>query len=166
MTVDPPDAEAPAVAAAPGCKSVAKLYGKWMLVIFAGIAVLSWLGSRPPRTATDDTPVRVEQEAEPEAGPSPTISDDQCVAEFQRAAAIDAARDDVTDLDNAMALCHTIEDWIAANDLTGAIEGDPVAFLLNRCKYGPANRHGNACVEVEGLYPSGLYDPPYGQLKP
>lgn len=160
MTIDTPDA----TAAAPGCKSVAKLYGKWTLIILVGIGVLSWLMSRGSTPAADDAPVATHVYIDtPVPSAMPTTSSDQCIAEFQRVAAIDDMHDDVADLDNAMALCGSIDKWVAANELTHAIEGDPVEFLLKRCKYGPANRHGNACVEVEGLYPSGLYDHPYAK---
>lgn len=116
-------------------------------------------GGSPQVPAADDvaSPAR----AENAAAAAPTTSSDQCVAEFQRAAAIDDMHDEVTDLDNAMALCGSIDAWVNANVVTGAIEGDPVEFLLNRCKYGPENRRGHACLEVTGLYPSGLYDHPY-----
>lgn len=131
------------------------------IAVLALLAVVTACGTPPPAAT-----VAGEQEAIATDAPvasAPTTSSDQCIAEFQRAAAIDDMHDDVTDLDNAMALCGSIDAWVAANDVTQAIEGDPVEFLLNRCKYGPENRKGHACAEVQGLYPSGLYDHPYSK---
>ena len=69
-----------------------------------------------------------------------------------------------SDYDGAVAKCESVEDWILANDATGALDGDPVQILLARC--GPSSEvptRGPACDEIIALYPDFLYTEPYAE---
>jgi heat shock protein HslJ len=87
-----------------------------------------------------------------------------CAEAFAAAAAVGDMEDTVEDLDPALLACNSIEEWIAASKSNpGAIDTDPVEFLLNRCLYAEVPT-GPACEEVKALYPDGLYVTPYETL--
>lgn len=85
----------------------------------------------------------------------------ECNKAFEDAAAVGEMEDTVQDLDPALQACTSIDEWIAAAESNpGAIDGDPVQFLLNRC-LDTEVAAGAICDEVTELYPDGLYVTPY-----
>jgi hypothetical protein len=60
-----------------------------------------------------------------------------CGSAFAAAAAIGDMEDTVEDLDPAILVCRSVDEWIAASEANpGALDGvDPVVHLTNRCLY-------------------------------
>lgn len=75
-----------------------------------------------------------------------------CLAAFRRAASISDMRDRVQDLDPAIRMCGSLDEWKdAARRNPDAVDGvDPVVFLRNRCRFGsPIVSATPLCRKVE-----------------
>lgn len=84
-----------------------------------------------------------------------------CADAFRAAAGVNEMQDTWSDYDDAVANCTSVEDWIAANEETSALDADPVQILLNRCNDPAVPVKGPACDTLKTMYPDGLYDEPY-----
>lgn len=149
----PVPAEPPTSKSVPGCRKQAVRSIALIVALVIGFRVLGSIydvaTSRSPRATAE---------------PGITAT---CSNAFATAAAVNPYQDTVSDLDEAVLRCQSVKDWIAGNNAHRAIDGDPVEFLLNRCRPGQgAPQHGMACIDVGKLYPNFLYETPYAELTP
>ena len=68
---------------------------------------------------------------------SDQATESACESAFAAAATIGDMEDTVEDLDPAIRVCKSVDEWIAASEAhPGAIDfADPVVYLTNRCLY-------------------------------